>query len=127
MIVIDASSAYVALAFDGDARYWLQIEELHAPHVIDCELTNTLRRQEQRRLISGEIAQSLLNRWTEIEVRRYPIVGLLRFIWQLRANMTAYDAAYVALAQVLGCQLATADRRLAAAPGMQGRVITLAS
>lgn len=127
MIVVDASSVYRALTFSGDARHWLGIEYLHAPHIIDCELINALRRGEQQRLMTRASAQTLLERWRHVEVRRHPIVGLVREIWRLRANLNAYDAAYVALARALGCQLATADRRLAAAPGMKGMVIALSS
>jgi hypothetical protein len=64
-----------------------------------------------RRANRGAVAA--LDRWARLGVRRFAVVGLLGRIWELRENLTAYDASYVALAEVLGCGLVTADARLA--------------
>ncbi|MBV9493319.1 MAG: type II toxin-antitoxin system VapC family toxin [Acidobacteria bacterium] len=91
--------------------------ELHAPHVIDLEVAHVLRRGVRLGTITemqaGEILQSL----REMKIRRYPHGGLLPRIWQLRHNLTAYDAAYVALAELLGAPLVTRDGRLARSAG----------
>jgi len=111
----------------GDARAWLALEELHAPHLVDYELLNALRRRVTRRMITPDDAAAALERWRAMGVRRHAAGAFLQRIWELRRSLSAYDAAYVALAQALDCQLATADRRLSRAPGMRSMVITVAS
>jgi len=96
------------LAGDGD---------LHAPHLIDVELLHALRRLERRTELSGERADDVRADFAALPVTRYPQLGLGERIWQLRHNLTAYDAAYVALAEALEVPLITCDSRLAAAPG----------
>lgn len=117
MIVVDASAAVLALLNDGDARRALATETAVVPHLADSEITHALRGQVLRgRVESGDAARALAT-WARLGVRRFGVVGLLGRMWELRDNLTACDATYVALAEALGCKLLTADGRLAGAPG----------
>lgn len=117
MIVVDASAAVLGLLNDGDARAALATESVAVPHLADAEVANALRAQVVRGSISARAARLALGRWGQLGVTRYPAVGLLDRIWELRSNVTAYDATYIALAEATRCALLTGDRRLAAAPG----------
>jgi predicted nucleic acid-binding protein len=117
VIVVDASAAVLALLNDGDARRMLAGDAVAVPHLVDAEVANALRAQVRRGGVSATDAGTALVRWARLGVRRQAIVGLLSRIWQLRDNVSAYDAAYVALAEAIGCPLITADTRLARAPG----------
>lgn len=119
MIVLDASAALSALLNAGAARGAIARERLHAPHLIDTEIAGGLRRQVQMGSVETEQARSMLATWQRLGVSRYPTIGTLGRIWELRENLTAYDAAYVALAEALGCELLTADRRLSRATGVR--------
>lgn len=123
MIVVDASAAVLGLLNDGDARRHLEADEMHFPHLIDSEITHVLRRQELQRRLSSAQASRALAVWRRLGARRHPVVGLLTRVWALRHNLSAYDATYVALAEVLGCPLLSADARLAAAPGSTAPVV----
>ena len=122
MIVIDASAA-VELILNtatgkrvGD-RVADEREAIHAPHLIDVEILHALRRLVLRKSIDDAHATTALGLWRSLDVERHvhePFVGR---IWQLRGNLSAYDATYVALAEALSAPLVTADRRLANAPG----------
>ena len=91
---------------------------LVAPHLIDAEVAHALRGRALGRKIRSDVAVELLGVWAGLAVERTPITGLLSRIWELRDNLTAYDAAFVATAEALDLPLVTADRRLAAAPGL---------
>jgi len=117
VIVLDASAVVLALLNDGDARRSLAREIAAVPHLADSEVTHALRSQVLRGTVSAADAQAALASWARLGVRRFAVVGLLDRIWELRDNVTAYDATYVALAEALGCDLVTADARLAQAPG----------
>lgn len=117
MIVVDASAAVSALLKDGDARQILSENRLVAPHLVDAEVVQTLRKLLLRGSMTFDDAERAVHRWTRLGVERFPVVGLVARIWALRDNVSAYDAAYVALAEALDCPLLTADARLAAAPG----------
>lgn len=117
MIVLDASAAVLALLNDGDARRTLVREIAAVPHLADCEVAQALRSQVLRGTVGAADAHTALTHWARLGVRRFPVVGLLDRVWELRDNVTAYDATYVALAEALGCELLTADARLAQAPG----------
>jgi predicted nucleic acid-binding protein len=116
VIVVDASAALSALLNDGPARRFLATEQLHAPHLVDSEVANGLRRQVVARHMAAADGWTALDRWRRLGMTRYPTFGLLDRVWELRDNVSAYDAAYVALAEQLGCALLTADARLSRIP-----------
>ena len=117
MIVLDASAAVLALLNDGDARRTLAREIAAVPHLADSEIAQALRSQVLRGTVGAAVAHTALTHWARLGVRRFPVVGLLDRVWELRDDVTAYDATYVALAEALGYGLLTADARLAQAPG----------
>jgi len=117
VIVFDASAAVLGLLNDGDARPLLATQPIAVPHLADSEIASALRAQALRGEVSAEEARAALRLWAQLGLRRFGAVGLLARIWELRDNLTAYDATYVALAEALGCELVTADARLAGAPG----------
>src|SRR4029077_21231106 len=92
-------------------------DSLHAPHLLDLEVAQVLRRYVYRREITASRGQTSLELFAKFPIRRYSHEPLLARIWSLRANLTAYDAAYVALAEGLGATLLTRDAALAAAAG----------
>ncbi|MHB8466625.1 MAG: type II toxin-antitoxin system VapC family toxin [Acidimicrobiales bacterium] len=126
-IVVDAAAAVFSLLDDGDARARMTSDSAHAPHLIDAEVTHTLRRLERRGDIDAADAELHIGTWQRAGLRRYATVALLGRVWELRHNLTAYDASYVALAEALEYQLVTADARLAAAPGVRCQVLTVRS
>ncbi len=121
MIVVDASIVAPALADDGPAgsrcRERLAGEELVAPELLDLEVCSVLRKLQQRGEITSRRANSAIRDLAALPVRRVGHQALMGRVWQLRANVTPYDAAYVALAEALSITLLTGDRRLAASPG----------
>jgi predicted nucleic acid-binding protein len=117
VIVLDASAAVLALLHDGDARRSLGRETVVVPHLADSEVAHALRAQVLRGNVAAGDAQLALAGWARLGLRRFGVVGLLPRVWELRENLTAYDATYVALAEALACGLVTADSRLAQAPG----------
>ncbi len=116
MIVVDASAALAGLLNAGPARQALATEQLHVPHLVDSEVAHVLRRQVASNEISAADAWTALDTWRRLGMTRYPVFGLLDRVWELRENVSAYDATYVALAETLGCALVTADARLSRAP-----------
>jgi predicted nucleic acid-binding protein len=117
VIVVDASAAVLALLNDGDARRVLASETVLVPHLVDAEVAHALRGHVRGGRVSPDDGQAALARWARLGVRRFATTGLLSRIWELRDNLSAYDATYVALAEAFGCQLVTADTRLPRAPG----------
>lgn len=94
----------------------------HAPHLVDLEVAHTLRRLVFRDGLPQERARQALMDLVGFRLRRYPHQVLLPRVWTLRENLTAYDAAYVALAESLDATLLTRDGRIARAPGHSARV-----
>lgn len=131
MIVVDASVLITALADDGAdgarARARMSGEVLAAPQLIDLEVTSVLR----RRALAGELperrAVEALDDLIDLPIERAVHTPLLERCWQLRANVTPYDAAYVALAELLDVALVTSDHRLANAPGPRCTIELLTS
>lgn len=121
MLVVDASVLVVALADDGPdgdtARARLRGEDLAAPELLDLEVASVLRRQATSGLIDARRAQMALDDLNASPLQRAPHLPLLARAWELRANLTVYDAAYVALAEALQVVLLTGDKHLARAPG----------
>lgn len=126
MIVVDASAALDALLSPGEARRRLGSESVAVPHLVDSEICHSLRRLCRLGMISVPKAERLLGGWTQLGVQRYGMVALLGRIWELRENLSAYDATYVALAEALDCPLLTTDVRLAGAPGVKCSITVLA-
>lgn len=129
MIVVDASVLAPALAdddTDGDrARERLRGERLVAPELVDLEVVSVLRRAARAgRLEERRSAQALAD-LAALPLRRVSHLPLLPRVWELRDNLTAYDAAYVALAEVLGALLLTADGPLKRAAGIRCEIEVL--
>ncbi|MCC5954154.1 MAG: type II toxin-antitoxin system VapC family toxin [Acidimicrobiia bacterium] len=121
MIVVDASILANALADDGAegdiARNSLtNAGELAAPDLIDVETTAVLRKRWIARDLTDQRFSEAIDDLEDLDLTRYPTLPLMRRAFELRSNVTAYDAAYVALAEQLDCALVTADQRLGAAP-----------
>jgi len=112
MIVVDASAAVAGLLNAGHARQLLATERLHAPHLIDSGIASALRRHTLGRQVSPTDGWKALDTWRRLALTRYPAAGMLARIWELRDNLSAHDATYVALAESLDCALVTADARL---------------
>ena len=130
MIVIDASVLSTALvddAADGErARARLRDEELAAPSLIDLKVTSVLRGRVRGGHVKDHRAALALADLMALPMQRVPHLGLLGRVWHLRDNLTVYDASYVALAEILGAVLVTADARISRAPGIQCQVEVLA-
>ena len=92
-------------------------ETLHVPHLIDLEVVQALRRYQAAGEMSPLRASQALLAFVQMPLERHPHWPFLDRIWELRRNLTAYDAAYVALAEALDTPLLTCDRALASAPG----------
>jgi predicted nucleic acid-binding protein len=121
VIVVDASVVVTALADDGPdgehARQRLRGVRLTAPYVIDLEVTSAWRRLASTKALDQRRAEMAIADLRGLRLDRVPHAPLLNRCWELRANLTVYDAAYVALAELLDTTLLTADSRLANAPG----------
>ena len=127
MIVVDASAMLEALLRTPAAKAvekWLfdPRRTLNAPHLLDIEVAQVIRRYSAKGEIDHERGRAALTDLADLPLHRYPHDFLLPRIWDLRSNLTAYDAAYVALAEALDAPLLTRDRRLAAAAGHHARV-----
>ena len=127
MIVADAS-ALIDLLLESEVRTKLEQrllsgeESLHTPHVVDLEVAHTLRRLVLTGVLSSERAEVALADMADLQLNRYPHVELVPRVWELRDTLTAYDAAYVALAEALEATLVTRDARLARSSGHQARI-----
>lgn len=131
MLVVDASLLAPALADDGPdgdaARARLRGQSLAAPELIDLETTSVIRGRSRAGHLDARRAQLALTDLVELPLRRTPHRPLLVRCWELRENLTVYDAAYVALAEMLDVVLVTADARLSNAPGPRCEIELLAS
>jgi predicted nucleic acid-binding protein len=120
MIVLDASAAIdwllqTAAGKEIEERIYSRGESLHAPHLLDIEVAQVLRRLVREGGVSAPRADQAIEDLSDLRVTRYPHFVFLPRIWRLRDNFTAYDAAYVALAENLRATLVTRDARLASA------------
>jgi predicted nucleic acid-binding protein len=127
VIVVDASALLEALlrtpaAEAVERRLFDARETLHAPHLLNIEVVQVIRRYAAAGEIDQERGRAALADLEDFPLRRYPHGFLLPRVWELRNNLTAYDAVYVALAEALDAPLLTRDRRLAAAASRQVRV-----
>lgn len=119
MIVLDASAALSGLLNAGPARESMGEEQLHAPHLVDSEVANGLRRHVASGRLAVDNGWAALDAWRRLGLTRYATHGLLERIWELRDNLSPYDAGYVALAESLGCAVVTADTRISRAAGIR--------
>lgn len=127
MIILDASSAVELLLRTPagqsiERRIYSRGESLHAPHLIDLEVTQVLRRQVREGRVSPHRANEAVHDLIQLRLRRYPHTALLPSIWKYRHTLSACDAAYVVLAETLGSTLITRDARLASARGHRAKI-----
>ena len=127
MIVLDASAVVEWLLQLPRARQVAERladldEPLHAPHLIDVEVAQVVRRLTSNGVVRAGRGAHALADLADLDLERHPHDVLLPRVWRLRDNLTAYDATYVALAEALDAPLVTLDARLATAPGHEARI-----
>ena len=120
-VVVDASVVVAALVDSGPVGTWaesfLTADVLTAPHLLPVEVSNCLRRATRAGNLSPDLASIAHTDLASLRVDLYPFAPFSARVWDLRSNLTAYDAWYVALAEHLDCDLATIDTRLVRSPG----------
>ena len=126
-MVLDASGAVEFLLHTSSgarlaARLADETEVVHVPHLIDLEIAQVLRRYVLWGTMDERLGRTALSRWRRLDVERYPHEPLLDRVWALRANVSAYDAVYLALAEALSTVLVTGDRKLLGAPGVHAAI-----
>lgn len=130
MIVADASIVLAALLSTSGAgararERLRQDPDLHVPHLLDVEITAALRRRVRLGETDVEVASEVLGDLAALAAIRWDHEPLLRRVWELRENVTPYDAVYVVLAEMLDASLVTSDVRLSRAPGLRCTVDVL--
>ncbi len=119
--VFDGSALVAALAGSGRERQWaeslLAADSAAGPELVTAEVTNVLRRLERAGKLSQSQAASAARHVLQLEIELFPFAPFASRVWELRHNLTSYDAWYVAVAEMHGGQLATLDRRLGRAVG----------
>lgn len=128
MIVLDSSAAVdLLLGFEPRASWVAELvgndPDVHAPHVIDVEVAAAIRRAVLADQLAARAGRDALDDLAVLVVARYSHVGLLDRMWELRSNVTAADAAFVALAEVLDVPLVTTDAGMAGAPHVRAAII----
>jgi predicted nucleic acid-binding protein len=120
VLVVDASVIAPAVADhgrDGDAcRHKIVGQVLAAPDLMRVEAVSVIRRRRARGEMTARQAKHAIDDLMDLPITVYPTASLLVRGWEMRANVTSYDACYIALAEALGCTFATAERRLASRP-----------
>ncbi len=132
MIVLDASAAVELVLRTGRAdriatRVLDAAQRLHAPHLIDIEVVQVLRRLYLARELTRERAELAFADFEKLVVERHSHRSLLRRVWALRSVMSAYDAAYVALAEGLAAPLVTCDEKLSRSHGHDAHIELIAA
>jgi predicted nucleic acid-binding protein len=127
LIVVDASAVLeLLLRTDKGIKVQGRVldsgESLHAPHLIDIEVTQTLRRLVSLKEITAARSKQALGDHVALNIKRAEHKDLLQRIWTLRDSVTAYDAAYVVLAEILDAPLVTCDAKLARSHGHKARI-----
>jgi predicted nucleic acid-binding protein len=131
-LVLDASTLVLAVTGEteraGRLRARLGHSDCRAPHLIDAEVGQTLRRHVLARTLTADEAAESLRRAARVVDGRHRMSGdIARLAWALRDNLSFYDALYVALAMMLDAPLWTADKRLAGAPGVDCEIVLVAA
>ena len=127
LIVVDASALIEVLLGTSAAsrlaeRFFAEGETLHAPHLIDLEVGQVLRRYARSGVFDAGRGAEALEDLADFPIARYPHTPFLSRIWELRHNVTAYDAAYLALSEALAAPLVTRDAKLASVAGHQAQI-----
>lgn len=127
MIVVDASALLefllqTSLGARVEARLFGEEDELHAPHLLDVEIAQGLRRLVRTGEVSSGRAEEAIADLTDLDLHRHAHLDLLDRAWKLRDNISAYDAMYVALAEAIAAPIITCDSPLAKAPGHRARI-----
>jgi predicted nucleic acid-binding protein len=126
VLVVDASVLAPAVADDGPDGHRFRVrlanEIVVGPDLLQIQVTSVLRRQLRLGRLTIEQASAAVADLVDLPVRIFPTAPLLARVWELRDNLSSYDACYVALAEALDVVLLTADVRLGNAPGSHGRV-----
>jgi predicted nucleic acid-binding protein len=126
VIVADASVLVTALVDEGGegalARERLLAEDVHVPELADVEVLSAVRRRVLSGHLAAERGAAALVDYADLPLERYPHQPLLAGAWRLRSSVSAYDAQYASLTELLGTALVTADARLARAPGLRCEV-----
>ena len=127
-VVCDASALTALLIDGGPDGQWVTAAvadaELTAPDLVDSETANIIRRHELAGLISADQAAQAHADLVDLAIERWPHELLATRAWELRLNLSIYDASYVALAELLDVELVTLDRRIARAPGARCTIAT---
>jgi predicted nucleic acid-binding protein len=126
VLVVDTSAVLEALVARDPAPGLIERlagdGDLHGPHLIDTELLHALRRMRMNDQISNDRAEDALGDFAELALVRYRHQPLNDRVWELRHNIAAYDATFIALAETLSAPLVTCDARLASTPGHGARI-----
>jgi predicted nucleic acid-binding protein len=127
VIVVDASALLefllqTPLGIRVEARLFRDGDEFHAPHLVDVEVTQALRRLARAGDVTPRRAAEAIADLTGLDLHRHAHLELLARAWRLREHVTAYDAMYVALAEALDASIVTCDAPLARAPGHRARI-----
>ena len=126
-MVLDASGAVEFLLNTAAGRRLAvrladEAEVVHVPHLIDLEIAQALRRYARHGTLDAQTGALALERWRSFDVQRYSHEPFLDRIWELRNNVSAYDAVYVSLAEALSAVLFTGDRKLAGTSGVDAPI-----
>ena len=127
-LVCDASALVALLLDSGPDGDWAAAAvadaELAAPALVDWEAANIMRRQELAGFVGADQAAQAQADLLDLAIERWPYELLAKRSWQLRANLSVYDASYVALAELLRSPLITLDAKIGRAPGVRCAVLT---
>lgn len=124
MIVVDAS-VIMAWLLRLRSMSLPSDQHVHVPHLIDTEVANAVRGHVRRGDLDQRSGWDILHTFRWLAITRHGTFSMLDRVWELRHNLTAYDAAYVALAETLQCPLVTGDARISRAPGLRCPVTVL--
>jgi predicted nucleic acid-binding protein len=131
VIVVDASALLefllqTPLGARIEARLFREEDELHAPHLVDVEVVQGLRRLVRTGEVSAGRAEEAIADLADLDLHRHPHLDLVGRAWKLRDNISTYDAMYVALAEAIEAPIVTCDSPLAKAPGHRARIEVVA-